>query len=190
MNSDLAASDLSTVMAEGRRVADEARRAFGQLSAEQINWKPGAGEWSIGQCLDHVVLSNRGFVPIIEEVLTGRRRPRLWERVPLLPRLFGRLLIRVLRPDLGWKAKAQPGFLPAASEIAPGVVASFLEQQDRLLRLMETTGGLPLDRTTITSPVSRLVTYSLMDAYRIIVVHEQNHVIQARRVMQSPGFPR
>jgi hypothetical protein len=32
-------------------------------------------------------------------------------------------------------------------------------------------------------------TYSLMDAYRIVVVHEQNHLAQARGVMASPGFP-
>ncbi len=37
--------------------------------------------------------------------------------------------------------------------------------------------------------MSRLVTYSLMDAYRIIVVHEQNHFVQAKRVMEWPGFP-
>ena len=41
----------------------------------------------------------------------------------------------------------------------------------------------------VTSPVLRFVTYSLMDAYRIIVVHEQNHFVQTTRVMESPGFP-
>ena len=54
---------------------------------------------------------------------------------------------------------------------------------------MEATHGLDLNSITITSPVSRLITYSLMDAYRIIVVHEQNHLVQPRRVMESPGFP-
>jgi hypothetical protein len=63
------------------------------------------------------------------------------------------------------------------------------EQQDRLLRLVEATRGLDLDTITITSPVVSFITYSLMDAYRIIVVHEQNHFVQARRVMESPGFP-
>ena len=42
MNYDLEHSDLSTVLAEGRLVADETKRVFGQLSAEQINWKPSA----------------------------------------------------------------------------------------------------------------------------------------------------
>ena len=59
MNYDLQHNDLSTVLAEGRLVADETRRAFGQLSAEQVNWKPSEAEWSIGQCLDHLIISNR-----------------------------------------------------------------------------------------------------------------------------------
>ena len=43
MNYDLQHSDLSTVLAEGRLVADETKRVFGQLSAEQVNWKPSEG---------------------------------------------------------------------------------------------------------------------------------------------------
>jgi hypothetical protein len=189
MNHNLQDSDLSTVLAEGRPVAEETRRAFGSLSAQQINWTPRPGEWSIGQCFDHVIISNRPYVPIVEAILEGRRRPRAWERLPLLPRLFGKLIINTLRPDSGRKAKARPAFYPSTSHIPPGIIASFLEQQARLLRLMEMSPGLDLDGITITSPVMRLVTYSLMDAYRIIVVHEQNHFVQAMRVRESPGFP-
>jgi hypothetical protein len=39
------------------------------------------------------------------------------------------------------------------------------------------------------APVVRVITYSLMDAYRIIVVREQNHFVQARRVMELARFP-
>src|SRR5262249_48614454 len=94
-----------------------------------------------------------------------------------------------LRADSGRKVKARPAFYPSSSHLAPGIVADFLEQQERLLRLVKATRGLDLDTITITSPVVPLITYSLMDAYRIIVVHEQNHFVQARRVMESPGFP-
>jgi hypothetical protein len=189
MTYDLRDSDLSTVLAEGRLVAEETNRAFGQLSAEQINWKLSATEWSIGQCFDHLIVSNRPFFTIVEEVRQGSRRRRVWERMPLLPRVFGGVLIRTLRADSGRKVKARAAFYPSSSHLAPGIVADFLEQQQRLLCLMESTRGLALDTITITSPVVPLITYSLMDAYRIIVVHEQNHFVQARRVLESPGFP-
>jgi len=189
MNYDLQGRDLPTILVEASLVADETKRVFGRLSGEQVNWKPREGEWSIGQCFDHLVISNRPYVQIFEEILAGRRRQRIWERMPLLPRLFGRLLINTLRPDSGRRAKARPAFDPSSSHIAPAIIATFLEQQERLLRLMEASRGLDLDGITITSPVLRFVTYSLMDACRIIVVHEQNHVVQATQVMESQSFP-
>lgn len=64
--------------------------SFRSLSTEQINWTPDAREWSIGQCFDHMLLSHEPYV-LIEGVLRGDRRARPWERMPLLPALFGRL---------------------------------------------------------------------------------------------------
>jgi DinB superfamily len=189
MNYDLQDSDPSTVLAEAALVADETQRVFGRLSGEQVNWKPSEGEWSIGQCFDHLIISNRPYVQLFEEILTGRRRQRAWERMPLLPRLFGRLLINTLRPDSGRKAKARPAFYPSSGHIASAIITTFLEQQERLMSLMETSRELDLEGITITSPVLRFVTYSLMDACRIIVVHEQNHFVQATRVRESQGFP-
>jgi DinB superfamily len=189
MNYDLRESDLPAVLAEASLVAEETKRVFGRLSDEQVNWMPGPSEWSIGQCFDHLIISDRPYVQIFEEILAGRRRPRLLERMPLLPRFWGTLLINMLRPDSGRKAKARPAFYPSSSHIPPAVIAMFLEQQERLLRLMNESSKLDLDGLTITSPVLRFVTYSLMDACRIVVVHEQNHFVQATRVMGSPGFP-
>lgn len=190
MNYDLRDSDLATILAEASLVAAETKRVFGRLSGKQVNWKPGENEWSIGQCFDHLIVSNRPFEPIFEEILAGRRRRRLWERVPLLPGVFGGLIIDALRPDSGRKVKARPAFYPSSSHIDPAVMTTFLAQQERLLRLMEASRGLDLEAITITSPVARIITYSLLDACRIIVVHEQNHFVQATRVMEAGGFPR
>jgi hypothetical protein len=190
MNYDLRDSDLATILAEASLVAVETNRVFGRLSGEQVNWKPGENEWSIGQCFDHLIVSNRPFEPIFEEILAGRRRRRLWERVPLLPGVFGGLIIDALRPDSGRKVKARPAFYPSSSHIDPAIMTTFLAQQERLLRLMEASRGLDLEAITITSPVARIITYTLLDACRIIVVHEQNHFVQATRVMEAGGFPR
>jgi hypothetical protein len=189
MNFDLLDRDLSTVLAEGRVVAAEADCTFGRLSARQVNWKPSEADWSIGQCFDHLAISNRAYVPIIEAILQGRGRTTVWQRMPLLPRFFGRLIIKILHPESPRTAKARKRFLPSSSAIDPGIIGTFLEQHGRVMTLMERTSGLDLDRITITSPVLAVMTYSLMDAYRIIVVHEQNHFVQARRVLESTGFP-
>jgi hypothetical protein len=189
LNYNLRDSDLATVLAEAALVADATQRTFGRLSGEQVNWKPGEGEWSIGQCFDHLIVSNRPFESIFEAILAGRYRRRLWERMPLLPGVFGGLIINALRPDSGRKVKARPAFYPSSSHIAPTIVTSFLGQQARLVRLIDASRSLDLAAITITSPVASFITYSLMDACRIIVTHEQNHFVQATRVLESPGFP-
>lgn len=71
MNYDLRDSDLATILAEASLVAAETKRVFGRVSGKQVNWKPGENEWSIGQCFDHLIVSNRPFEPIFEEILAG-----------------------------------------------------------------------------------------------------------------------
>ena len=190
MNYDLRDADLTVVLAEAALLARETRHRFGPLSGAQLNWKPGADEWSVGQCFEHLVISNRPYVPIFEAALAGRRPRRLRERVPWLPRLFGTVLLNALRPDSGRKITARPAFRPSSSRIDPAVVTTFLEQHAQLERVMDAGRSLDLAGTVITSPVLGVVTYSLMDACRIIVAHEQNHFVQATRVTESPGFPR
>ena len=119
MSANTTNGELGGLLEELKAVADDARRDFGTLSATQINWKPSAEQWSVGQCFDHLVISNRPYLPIIEEIRDGRRRRRTWERMPLLPRLFGRMLIKTLRPDSGRNVKARPAFQPSERPETP-----------------------------------------------------------------------
>ena len=87
------------------------------------------------------------------------------------------------------KIKAPKRFEPAQSDISASVINDFADQQSKIVEKMKATEHLDLERIVITSPAVGAVTYSLMDAYRIIVVHEQRHFQQAKRVMEETGFP-
>ncbi|HEX5891030.1 MAG TPA: hypothetical protein VFY61_20125, partial [Pyrinomonadaceae bacterium] len=73
--------------------------------------------------------------------------------------------------------------------ISASIIDDFVAQQDKIIEGMKATSHLDLKRIVVTSPAAAIVTYSLMDAYRIIVVHEQRHFQQARRVAEEPAFP-
>jgi hypothetical protein len=62
-------------------------------------------------------------------------------------------------------------------------------QQATIVAKMKATEHLDLEKIVITSPALALVTYTLLDAYRVIVVHERRHFQQARRVTEESGFP-
>jgi hypothetical protein len=69
------------------------------------------------------------------------------------------------------------------------VIDDFVTLQDEVIEGMKSTSHLDLEKIVVTSPVASFVTYSLMDAYRIIVVHERRHFQQAQRVATEPAFP-
>jgi hypothetical protein len=182
-------SSLSNVIAEAEHIRSTTKATFGNLSSEQINWKPSAAEWSVAQCLEHLILLNTSYFPEIEKILAGRRKPSLWERAPLLPALFGRLVLAAVQPQAKQKAKARPAFQPASSPIDIGILTRFSSHQKDLIGLMKATTKLPIEKVIVTSVVSKYVTYSLLDAYRILVAHERRHLLQAERIMRAPGFP-
>jgi DinB family protein len=180
---------LSEVVAEAEQVQSAAKGTFGGLSSEQINWKPSPGEWSIAQCLEHLILLNTPYFPQIEAIVAGKRRPRLWERMPLLPALFGRLIPGAVQPESKQKVRARAVFTPVSNPIDIGILTRFSAHQDHLIRLMKATAHLRIHEIILTSVVSPVVTYSLFDAYRILVAHERRHLHQADRVMRTQGFP-
>jgi hypothetical protein len=42
----------------------------------------------------------------------------------------------------------------------------------------------------MTSPFVRVITYSVLDGWRLMLAHDRRHVEQAKRVMATPGFPK
>jgi hypothetical protein len=184
------AGDVPALVGELEAVAADARRVFGGLSAEQVNWQPSPAAWSVGQCFEHLVKTNERFCELLEEVGRGERKGRAWERLSPLSGFFGKMVLKAVAPQSARKFKAPGALRPSASEVDARVVERFAEHQAKLAGLVRAAGKVDLRKTKVTSPVSGFVTYSLLDALRITVAHERRHFEQARRVTESEGFPR
>ena len=185
---DYLTAQLPALITAANNIAAETKSTFGHLTPEQLNWKPSPERWSVAQCFDHLLTTNKGYFPPVEGVIAGVK-PTFWQRMPVLPGLAGKLLIKSLDPKSTRKIKAPQKFQPAQSDISASVLDDFVDQQARIVEKMKATEHLDLEKIVITSPVASAITYSLMDAYRIIVVHEQRHFDQARRVTQEAAFP-
>jgi DinB superfamily len=188
MTMDVRHADLPSLVREATDLGRMAEQRFGGLTAGQVNWRPSPDEWSVGQCLDHLVVATTRYFPAFREIQAGRKHATVWERLPVLPSLFGPWLIRLLSPERSARVRAPAVFRPTESRIDPEIVRTFAATQQQLVGFMAATAPADLDRI-VTSPASRFVTYTLRDAYRIIVVHAQLHLQQARRVTEQPAFP-
>ena len=134
--------------------------------------------------LDHLVTANSAYFPIFEKVLSGEKKNTFWESLPWLPAIWGKMVIRAVNPESTRKLKAPKVFYPSSSSIDGVVIHRFIDQQNQVIRYMKATEDLDLEKIKISSPVSNLITYSLMDAYRIVITHEKRHFLQATRVSE------
>jgi hypothetical protein len=180
---------LSELVAKANAILNEILADFSRLSEQQLNWKPDTNQWSIAQCFDHLVTANRAYFPIFETILKREKQNTFWESLPWLPAFWGKMLIKAVAPESARKLKAPTVFHPSSSRIDGAVIQRFIDQQNQVIGYLKATEGLDVEKVIISSPVTKFITYSLLDAYRIIINHERRHLNQASRVLERTGFP-
>jgi len=103
-------------------IAREAQDVFGALNGRQLNWRPDERRWGVAQCLDHLLSANRLMLAAAHAALDESQPRTIWQRLPVLPGLFGRLMIRSLTPTatrkLASRARARVrGAGPTSSDV-------------------------------------------------------------------------
>jgi hypothetical protein len=186
---DYTALSLTDVRSGLDETAREAQAVFGVLDARQLNWRPGEARWSVAQCLEHLLSANRLMMRAADEALLGKRPSTIWQRLPGVPGILGRTLIRSQAPTAMRKFKAPSSARPAASDIAPDVVQRFVDQHRDAVARAASLDERRAAAAIMTSPFAKVITYSVLDGWRLMFAHDRRHFEQARRVMALPEFP-
>jgi len=180
---------LNNLTSELEEISQNAQKTFGNLSAEQINWRPSAEGWSVGQCFEHLIKANSLFFPELEKIAKGERKNSFLENYSPLSGFFGSLLVKSLQKDAR-KFKAPTQKIVPQSEVSADIINQFAAHQQEVVEKIKQTQSADWQKTKITSPFMKLITYKLTDGFRIVVEHERRHFRQAERVLQSEGFPK
>lgn len=179
---------IKSIIDEMEKVAEDARATFGEMSGDQLNWKPGEKSWSIAQCLDHIIRSNTEFYPEFEKLASGTRKNSFWENYSPFTGWGGRFLIKAVSED-SKKARAPSKAIVPPSDIGADIVERFCSHIEEVNRKIESVADADRKKTVVTSPFLSVFTYSLDDAYSVLVEHSKRHIRQAKRVMDGEGFP-
>jgi len=180
-------TEILNLLSELQIISDDAQKTFGNFSAEQINWKPGAEGWSVGQCFEHLIKTNELFYDELEKIAGGSRRNSFLENYSPLSSFFGNLLVNSLKKD-SRKFKAPSQKIVPPSEIDRNIIEIFAAHQAELIGKIKQTENSDWQKIKITSPFMKLMTYRLADGFRVVVEHEKRHFRQATRVTQTTGF--
>lgn len=165
------------------QTTQKAQEAFSALTPEALNRKPAPDAWSIAQCLDHLIVTNLTYWPVIQQLHAGAYRTPWHGRFGFLTRFFGNIVLGSVQPDRRRKMKTFPIWEPAQSDLPGDIVARFANHQSELKELIRSSEDLLAGGTVISSPANRIIVYKLATAFDIIVTHEERHLEQALEVL-------
>jgi hypothetical protein len=167
------------------------RRAEGiaqALSPEQLNWQPRPGAWSVGQCLEHLYITNGVYFPAISAALKEPQQAVVEEiRLGWFSRWFIRNYIAP-NPD-GPRARA-PKKIEPSKTVDPAILAAFLGSNQAVRELVRRAAEYDVNALRFKNPFIPLLRFTVGTGLEIISKHQSRHLLQAEGVRQSAGFPR
>ena len=158
------------------------------LSAEQLNWPPRQGAWSIGQCLEHLHIANEVYLPAISAALEGRPHGTVQE-VSL--GWFSRRFIRnYIAPSPGGKRARAPKKIEPPKHVEPVILETFLRSNEAARGLVRRASEYDVNHIRFKNPFIPMLRFTIGAGLEIVAKHQSRHLLQAEGVRQSVGFPR
>lgn len=179
---------IEQLIAETRKVSEYA----GQLksfSSDQLNYRESNDSWSVLECLQHLNLYGRFYLPEItrrmDTALSGRNSR--WEdassgyfKSGILGNYFAKSMLPKAKLN---KMKTFKEMNPIHSKLDRSVIDEFLDQQTEMQDLLNRALNVDLIRTKVSISLSRWIKLRLGDTFRFVIYHNMRHMEQVKRVI-------
>jgi hypothetical protein len=153
------------------------------LSIEQLNWRSKQGTWSVGQCLEHLHITNEVYLPAISAALDGRLHTTVQEvRLGWFSRWFIR---HYIAPNpAGTRARA-PKKIEPAKHVDPLILETFLRSNQAARRLVRHASAFDVNHLRFKNPFIPVLRFTVGTGLEIIAKHQSRHLLQAEGVRHS-----
>lgn len=142
--------------------------------------------WSVAECVAHLNLTSRAYLPLIDAALIEARQKsgaissqtdRRFRRD-----LAGWLLWWVSGPTVRMKMKTTAGFIPEGELPRQALITDFDHLQREQIERARASDRLPIDQVSIVSPFNARLKYNLYSCLTILPRHMHRHLWQAEQV--------
>ena len=157
---------------------------FSKIPEQQLNFQPNTQTWSIAQNLEHLIVINESYYPILSELHRHEYRAPFQAKFKFLLNFFGNFVLKSVEPNRRKKMKTFPIWEPTNSGVSHGVIERFIQHQEELKKTIEAAAPLISNEVVIHSPASKIIVYKLATAFDIIVTHESRHINQAKELLE------
>jgi hypothetical protein len=180
---------LEHVLVMLKQVQQKIEANFGQLSEEQLNWKPDEKTWSIAEIIDHLNVTTKLYYSVFDDIKNNTLKTNFWMKIPFWKKLVTNALIRVVDPETKRKTTTSPPFEPTKSSYTAEIVNEFAKTQSQLIIYIHELDGYDHANIVVASPLNAAFVYNLSDTFTILWKHQVRHLNQAKTLMSRDEFP-
>lgn len=180
---DITSKDLIQDLVERtRKNINEAER-FNQLPMTTLNWKVSPDSWSVLECLEHLNLYGDFYIPEIKSQIESSKynNPERFES-GWLGNYFAKSMLPKEKLN---KMKTFKSMNPIGSNLNKEVLNKFIDQQHMLLDLLDKSKRVNLSKTKTGISISKWIKLRLGDTFRVVIYHNQRHVVQAEKIVMQ-----
>lgn len=153
------------------------------LSFEKLNARLSQDSWSALECIEHLNRYGDFYVPEIKNrIFASRSKSETDFKSGLLGNYFAQMM---LPNDKLKKMKTFKSMNPIYSKIDQKVIDVFIAQQNQLLELLKAAQNISLNKTKTAISISKLIKLKLGDTFRFVIYHNQRHILQAKKVIET-----
>ena len=172
---------IADLTARTKQVLRDAQE-FKTHSLEELNTRESPESWSALECIEHLNRYGEFYIPEIElKIMESGYAP---QKVFKSVRLGDFFAESMLPKESMKKIKTFKDKNPLGSRLDKNVLTTFLDQQHRLLELLEEAHEVSLIKTRVPTSISRWLTLKLGDAFRVLIYHNQRHIKQAKNAIK------
>jgi hypothetical protein len=179
---------ISNILEELKELTQKAIQfgyAIHKLEHYQLAHKPNQQVWSIYECIEHLNLYGDHYLKEMELALEQKKVKS--NALYFKGSLLGNYFVKIIRPVDGGikKMKTANTMDPNMQDLDKSTIARFIEQQLRLLDILDKCQGTDLKKIKIKTTLSKFLSLNLGDTLRFVVYHNQRHVVQAAELLHK-----
>lgn len=168
---------------ERTRIIINDAESYTSLSLEVLNWRREQNSWSILECFEHLNLYGDFYIPEIRRSIEQSKPSSSKDfKSGLLGNYFAKSMLPKEKLN---KMKTFKDKNPIGSSLDIKTIERFISQQEEILTLLNKSRQVDLNKTKTGISISKWIKLKLGDTFRVVVYHNQRHLLQAKKVLEN-----
>ncbi len=153
-----------------------------EVSIEKLNQKSSAESWSALECIEHLNRYGGYYLPEINKRLKTAKK--VSSTAIFKSGVLGNYFAKLLQPKENLnKMKTLKDMNASGSVLSIATIHEFIAQQEELLEILERSLNVNLKKTKTRVSISKMIKLRLGDTFRVLIYHNQRHLIQAQKAL-------